>query len=285
MIYRQLIPALLLLLLIPALTEGQSGWTRNKGGWYAQAEAMSFSSNNYYSTEGMRNEGNTFFSYGLKTYAEYGWSDRLTSIFNWPLLKMQHFSGTGTAVGLGDVQLGVKYALSKKWPVAIGLAVDIPTDDGKLFAQAKEENDLGIRERVNLPTSDGEFNFRANLAVSQSFNGGHSYASLYGGVNLRTQGYSHQWQSGIELGQLLFDRLWVIGKLNQQGRFSDEVNRSVSFLYGEGTTYSAYNVSLLYKVTDHFLITAAYQDFTDFLIAKRNLYDGGTVSVGVAFEY
>lgn len=229
--------------------------------------------------------GNTFSSYALKTYAEYGWSDRLTTILNWPLLKMQRFTGTGTAVGPGDLQLGVKYALSKKLPIAVGVAVDIPTDDGKLFTQAKEENELGIRERINLPASDGEFNLRANLAVSQSFNKGQTYAGLYGAANFRTQGYSNQWQSGVELGHLLFDRLWVIGKLNQQGRFSDEVNRGVSFLYGEGTTYSAYNVSLLYKINAHWLITAAYQDFTGFLIPKRNLYDGATLSLGVALEY
>lgn len=278
-----LIMMLGMVVLLPA--KAQSGWTRNQGGWYAQTEAIYFSSNEYFSTEGTRNEGNTFSSYALKAYAEYGWTDRLTVTLNWPWLKMQRFSGTETVAGLGDLQLGVKYGLSKKIPIAVGLAVDIPTDDGRLFAEAKEENELGIRERINLPASDGEVNVRTYLAISQSFNRGRTYASAFGGFNYRTQGYSHQWQSGIELGQLLFERLWVIGKLNQQGRFSEEVNRGVSFLYGEGTTYSAYNLSLLYKINDHLLITAAYQDFTDFLIPKRNLYDGGTFSIGVALEY
>lgn len=263
----------------------QSGWTRSQGSWYAQMEAGYFSSNEYYSTEGVRNVGNTFYSYALKAYAEYGLTDHLTASLNWPLLKMQRFSGTESAIGMGDLQLGVKYALSKRLPIAIGLAVDIPTDDGRLFAEAKEENELGIRERINLPASDGEINVRSYLAVSQSFNGGKTYASAFGSFNYRTQGYSHQWQSGIELGQLLFQRLWVIGKLNQQGRFSEEVNRGVSFLYGEGTTYSAYNLSVLYKINDHWLITTSYQNFTDFLIPKRNLYDGGTFSIGMALEY
>lgn len=284
MMSRQILP-FLLIITIPVLLNGQSGWTRNSKSWYAQTEAMYFSSNKYYSTEGEQNTGNTFSSMAIKTYAEYGWTDRVTLLLNWPWLKAQRFSSTKTVVGLGDLQLGLKYALSKKIPVSIGVAVDIPTGDGQLFAQSKEENGLGFNERINLPTSDGEFNVRTTLAVSHSFNRGNTYASIYGGTNWRTKGYSHQWQTGLELGQLLFDKLWLIGKLNQQGRFSDTINQGVSFLYGEGTTYSAFNVSLIYKINKHWMITAGYQDFTGFLIPKRNLYDGGTFLIGAAVEY
>lgn len=265
--------------------QAQSGWTKEKGAWYAQTTIAHFSSNRYYSTEGVLNVGNTFRHYSFNTYAELGLSKRLTALANLPLLKLQSFVGTETVAGVGDLQLGVKYALSKKLPIALGVAVDIPTDDGRLFANAKEVNELGIRERVNLPASDGEWNVRANLAISQSFGGGKTYAGIFGAVNLRTEGFTHQWQSGAEAGQFLFDRLWLIGKLQLQGRLSEEVNSAVSFLYGEGTTYTAYQFNLLYQLTDHWRITAGYHSYSDLIVPKRNLYDGQTWSVGMALEY
>lgn len=263
----------------------QSGWTKNKGDWYLQTDASFFSSNRYYSADGELNTGNTFYSYSLKSYAEYGLNDRFTAVLNWPLLKLQHFSVTQTAAGLGDLQMGFKYALLKKLPVAIGISAEIPMDDGQLFAQAKEVNELGIRERINLPASDGEWNFRSYLAVSQSFAGGHTYGSLSGGINLRTRGYTHQWEAGAEVGQFLWQRLWLIGKLKWQNRFGDTINRSVSFLYGEGTTYTAYNFTLLYHLSEHWRLAANYQDYSDLLTPKRNIYDGSSFSLGLAWEY
>lgn len=268
-----------------AVVSAQSGWTKPQGRWYVQTDVSYFSSNRYYSTEGILNIGNTFQHYQLKTYAEYGVSDRLTAIGNIPWVKLQRFNVTETVAGIGDIQLGLKYALSKKLPIAFGVSVDIPTDDGRLIAQAKEVNELGIRENVNLPASDGEWNLRTNLAVSQSFAGGKTYASLYGAINFRTQGFTHQWQSGVEAGQLLFQRLWLIAKLQMQDRLSDEVNPGVSFLYGEGTTYTAYQLNVLYQFSERWRITATFQDYSDLLTARRNLYDGPSISLGVAWEY
>lgn len=263
----------------------QSGWTRAKGAWYAQTSVSFFASDRYYSTEGMLNKGNTFRNYTLNAYAELGLSDRLTAVANLPLLKLQNFNVTETVAGVGDLQFGLKYGLFQKLPIAVGLVVDIPTDDGSLFAYAKELNELGFRERVNLPASDGEWNMRANLAISQSFGGGNTYTSWYGSINFRTQGFNHQWQSGLEAGQFFFSRLWLIAKLQLQGRLSDEVNTGVSFLYGEGTTYTAYQLNLLYMLTENWRITAAFHAYGDLLVPKRNIYDGRTISLGLALEY
>lgn len=280
--------SLLFLFFFNALLPGvfsQSGWTKTEGGWYAQTTVSYFTSDRYYSTQGNLNIGNTFRNYTLNAYAEYGISNRLTAIANLPLLKFQHFDVTETVAGVGDLQFGLKYGISTKIPIAFGLTVEVPTDDGRLVAHAKEVNELGFRENVNLPASDGEWNVRANLAISQSFGGGNTYASLYGLINFRTQGYTHQWQSGVEVGQLLFSRLWLIGKLQLQDRLSDEVNTAVSFLYGEGTTYTAYQLNLLYKLTQNWRVTASFHKYSDLLVAKRNIYDGQTFSLGLAVEY
>jgi hypothetical protein len=109
---------------------------------------------------------------------------------------------------------------------------DIPTNDGVQLANDKEPDALGFVNQINIPTSDGEFNVWTTLAISQSFNQGKTFASLYGRVNFRTESFSNQWQSGAEIRHLFFDKLYLIGKLRIQEQLSDKDNSSASFLYG-----------------------------------------------------
>jgi len=275
----------LFLLLVQAL-QAQSGWTRTAGGFYLQTDVSVFSSDDYYTVDGMLFSSDTRFrSQALKIYSEYGWTERLTLLGSFPVLKSNSFNTTDRVTGVGDIRLGAKYGLLKQIPVSIAVEAEIPTGDGTSFAQANEPNALGIRERINLPTTDGEFNVWTTLAASQSTPSGKTYGSLFGSINFRTENFSNQLQAGLEAGQLLFDKLWIIGKLQLQERLSDEPQQGVSFLYGEGTTYTAYSFTAFLNLSDHWKLTATYFDYSDFLIDKRNIYDGATFSLGVAVEY
>lgn len=263
----------------------QSGWTKAKGQLYSQVTVSYFSSNRYFATNGnLFDSGNNFQSQSLLLYGEYGITDRLTGLANIPLVQFNSFSNTDIVAGVGDIQLGIKYALSKEFPLAISFEAAIPTSDGIQFAQAKEVNEIGIREEINLPTSDGEFNLWTTLAASKSMANGNTYGSLFASFNMRTQGFSHQVKVGAELGHLFFYQLWVIGKLNILESLSDSPNTSVPFIYGEGTTYTAASVNLLYQLNDHWSLTAIYSDYFDFLVSKKNIYDAPSISLGVAFE-
>lgn len=267
------------------LLQAQSGWVRAKGSGFAQATISYFAADQYFGLDGSKNSGaSTFQSYALQGYAEHGLTDQLTIIGQVPLVKFHQLSSTASVAGVGDIQLGVKWGLTKKWPLALSVVAEIPTDDGILFASAKQPNELGILERINLPTSDGEWNVRTTLALSKSSSSGKVYGSLYGSVNWRTEQFSHQWQSGLELGYAPSKRWWLIAKLQLQESLTDEP-RNVSFLYGEETTFTAFGFTTFYAVNDRWKITAAYFDYTDLIIKLNNIYNGPTFSLGVALEY
>jgi len=221
----------------------------------------------------------------LLVYGEYGLTDRLTAVLDLPLLVLNNFSTTNTVGGLGSARLGLKYGIAKKIPISFAVEVEVPTDDGINFSTAKEPNSLGTFDQINLPTSDGEFNVWTTLAVSHSFGNGKTFGSLFVSTNFRTQGFSHQFQSGLEIGHLFFDKLYLITKLRIQERLNDGNGQSASFLYGEGTTFTHYGVTGMYKLTDKLSLIGSATDISSFLVDRKNIYDGFTFSVGVAVSY
>lgn len=266
--------------------QAQSGWTREAKGLYVQASVMNFSSNDYYTTEGrLADQGSDFNTSGLLIYGEYGVTDRLTAVLDLPLVRLNSFSTTETVGGVGNIQLGAKYKLLKSFPLSLQVALDIPTNDGTNFAQSKEPNAFGEFDVINLPVSDGEFNVWTTLAASHGFKNGKTYASAFSSVNFRTEDFSNQFQAGVEVGHLFFDKLYLIGKLKIQERLSSENNvQSGSFLFGEGTTFTSFGFTSMYKLSDHFNLVAQYSDYAGFLVDRKNVYDGGTFSLGLAFE-
>lgn len=265
--------------------QAQNGWTRTKQGVYLQASAATFSSNEYYSTSGqLFDQGSTFRTHHLSLYGEYGISDRLTALLNLPFLQLNSFNTTETVVGIGSIRLGGKYQLMKAVPLAFQLELDVPTNDGINFASAKTPNEIGIIEQINLPTSDGEFNVWSTLVFSQSSNNGKTFGSIYATTNFRTQGYSHQWQAGLEIGHLFFDRLYLIGKIKVQDDFTDTPRSVGSFLYGEGTTFTDAGLTGMYKLNDVWRLVASYTSNSGLIVDQRNSYQGATFSVGVAYE-
>jgi hypothetical protein len=275
----------LILALSTLSANAQNGWVREAKGLYTQAVVSNFSSNKFYNTDGqLFDNGSTFNSRGLLLFGEYGLTDRLTAVADIPVLVFNNFSTTETIAGVGSIQLGLKYGLVKSIPISIQVDFDIPTNDGVQLANAKEPDELGFVNQINIPTSDGEFNIWTTLAISQSFHQGKTFASLYGRINFRTESFSNQWQSGAEIGHLFFEKLYLIGKLKMQGQVSDKDSPSASFLYGEGTTYTSLGVTTMYKLNEKWQLIASYADFSGTLIDRKNVYDGPTFSVGVSLE-
>jgi hypothetical protein len=265
--------------------QAQSGWTQTKHGFYLQASAATFHSNKYYSTSGqLFDQGSTFRTQHLLIYGAYGLNDRLTATINLPVLQLNSFNTTETIAGIGSIRLGGKYRILKNFPLAFQVELDIPTNDGISLANAKEPNDIGIIEQINLPTSDGEFNIWSTLAVSKSSSNGQIFGSVYSSTNFRTKGYSHQWQAGLEIGCLLFDQLYLIGKAKVQDDFTNTPKRVGSFLYGEGTSFTEASITGMYKLNNSWHLIASYTNNSGLLIKQRNSYQGTTFSLGLAIK-
>lgn len=276
----------IVLLFVGMGAAAQNGWTRTAKGFYTQLSATTFNAQDYYTLDGdLTISGNTFHSRGLLLYGEYGLSDRLTTLLDLPIVMLNNFSNTETVAGLGNVKLGLKYQLLPTFPLSLQIEAEIPTDDGLNFATTKAPNELGIFEQINLPASDGEFNFWTTLAASHSFPDGKTFGSLFASVNVRTEGFSPQLQSGFEIGHLFFDKLYLIGKFKIQERLSKDLSPIGSFLYGEGTTYASYGLTSMYQLDEHWKIVGSFSDFTDLIAKRRNIYDGSTFSLGIALEY
>ena len=279
--------ALLSLVCMINQLHAQNGWTRTKNGYYFQLSASHFATNNYYSTEGiLYGSGSKFISNGLIAYGEFGLTSRITGVLDLPVLMLNRFSTTGTVAGVGNIRIGAKYRLIDVIPLSVQVDLDIPTGNGINYATAKRPNALGIFEEINLPTTDGEFNVWTTLAASASTSDGKTYGNLFAAANFRTQSFTNQYQAGLEIGHLFFKRLYVIGKCRIQNKLvsSKETHANASFLYGEGTTYTAYNLSLLYKVNSRLRLVGALADFSGAIVSRRNIYDGVTYTLGVAIE-
>ena len=267
--------------------QAQSGWTRKAQSFYLQSSASYYSSKDYYTTEGdLSDTGSRFNSSALILYGEYGVTDRFTAILDLPVIMLNSFSSTETVAGVGSLKIGFKYRLFNNLPIAVQADFEIPTDDGSNYAKSKKPNSLGTFDEINLPTSDGEFNVWTNLIASHSFGAGKTYGSLYSGINFRTESFSNQFQAGAEVGHLLFDKLYLIGKLRILEKLSSgEGFQGGSFLYGEGTTFTSYGFNAIYKIGDNFSLVTSYSDYAGFLVERRNIYDGGTFSLGISLEY
>lgn len=193
-------------------------WPQPKGkGYFKLSEWWTVFSEHYTDT-GLKDPNLTTGVFNTAVYAEYGLTDRLTTVVNVPFLSRNYMNNlrsattneviiAGEAINtLGDIDLGLKFGLLKgKIPIALTLTVGIPTGEtggGSLNA---------------LQTGDGEFNQMLQLDAGGGFNLGNmsAYASAYVGINNRTNGYSEELRFGLEAGLGLFNqKLWFTGRLN-----------------------------------------------------------------------
>ncbi|MCB0589135.1 MAG: hypothetical protein KDD06_27850 [Phaeodactylibacter sp.] len=278
---------LLAILLMSTPLASQSGWAREKGSLYVQAAAYGFSSRDYYSVDGqLFDKGGKLTSTIYSIYGEYGLSSQLTIIGDLPVLGRNKFSNTNTVSGLGDFRLDLKYGVNQsKLPVSFSLGVELPTGQKDLFATAKEPNEFGIIERINLPTGDGEWNFLATVAVSRSFWEGKAYGSAFAAYNLRTQQYSGQVRLGAEVGGQPLPGLWLFGKLFTQLKGLEGSTDDVSFFRGEGTTFTRISFGGQYMLLEEWGVTASFfLPINDFITPFRNIYAAPAFQVGVVYQ-
>ncbi len=259
----------------------QSGWVKADGEGYALLSAGLLNTDNYYNLNGRQVTTSTYQSYSINAYVEYGLTDKVDLLFNGPLLRRQSFSTTEATYGVGDVRIGAKYGLaSGTWPVAISLEADLPLSPKQQFAENDVQLVPGIVDQINLPASDGEFNFRTTLAASRSISA-NAYATAFAAFNLRTDGLSHQASFGLEAGYKFFNRLYVIGRLNTQTSLG-EPTPGLSFVRGEGVTYTAAGLALAFAVNDNWSVNLSGTTFNDLIFSRRNIYSGTAISLGVS---
>ena len=100
----------ILTLILPSQLQAQSGWTKPKGEGFFQLSYLFFESDQYFNLSGDQITTNSFQQQSIILYSEYGLTDQLTLITNFPVHTFNRFETTETASGIGDLRLEIKYA-------------------------------------------------------------------------------------------------------------------------------------------------------------------------------
>ena len=185
-------------------------WLEKKGNGYFKLSAWALEADQHYTNSGKIDPNATRGVFNLNLYGKYGLSEnwnviayvpfyvksyqnhQVSSVTNETILEGEEYTS------FGDMNLGVEYRLFKKSKHAFSatLTLGIPSGDSKGGSDGSYQ------------TGDGEFNqeLRFNAGTSFSLIKHSFYAKIYLGFNNRTENFSNEIKTGIEVGTGLFGR-------------------------------------------------------------------------------
>lgn len=280
----RLLLALPLVLCGPSPAFAYSGFLQEELSAYVKVSFDSLMSSDLYSTSGERLDASGAFTQNnLSLYAELGLHENLTVGLAGAVLRMNSFDTSDVATGFGDLQLFAKLGAELAgFHGAFIAAVELPTGQSEYLVDTEFE---GIR--TNLPTGDGETNVWLRLALSRPIPlpaGWSAYASIHGGVNVRTA-YAEQLATGFELGVAPLPWLWIQGRM--EALFTptavEDLDPTGIFLFGEGTEYVAAGASVNLRIPSTPLWVTA--DYRNTFANLKNLYAGSTFGFGLAADF
>ena len=279
----------IIIIVFSTFTFAGGPWPQKKGKGYFKLSEWWIVFDQHYTDQGLIDPNVTTGIFNTSLYAEYGITNRFTTILNAPLLSRNYMNNlrsattediivAGEAINrFGDVDLGFKYGLTKpgaKTPIALSLILGLPTGT----PVAGELN--------NLQTGDGEFNQIIQIDAGRGFNIGKTpaYISAYTGFNNRTKDFSEEFRYGVEFGfALAKSKLWVTSKLNAVESFKNgataETVTSTS-IFANNSEFSSIAFEANYYVTKKVGISAGVAGaFRGEIIAAAPSY-----SVGVFYD-
>lgn len=210
---------IIILALVLSSQLGFSQWTKGKGNGYYKLAGWSLQYDQHYSDTGRIDDNATRTLFNSSLYAEYGIGHKFDAIAYIPFFastsQNNQVSGTTGEIitpgetfnSFGDIEIGARYGLYKKgkWAADVKLLLGLPTGADRGGSDGSFQN------------GDGEFNqlLTSSLGYSTSFNDVNLYLKSYLGFNNRTNGFSDEFRTGLEVGvNLLNNKLWLVSRLN-----------------------------------------------------------------------
>ena len=272
----------------------QSGWTRNKGGFFGKAGYYIVSGDKYINVDGQALKTNTFTQQAFTLYGEYGVTKNVTAILNYPILKFNRYNITETVGGIGDPQLELRFALLKKIPVvSAGIGIELPLAKKQNFAYHKVVNPiLGVKEYINLPTGEGDFKYWGSLSVSSGFGSVPAWVTVYTQYQIRgkdpisNSDFHNRAKLGFELGYKWTSKFWT--NVRMVALYDAQKNKkgsTASITNGQGTQYTVLGLGASYEFIKHWSATFDYQNYNDFLVKRTNIYATPFFQLGVSAEF
>jgi hypothetical protein len=265
---------------------GQSGWTRNKGGIYAKTGFYTSSGSNFYNTEGGKIASRDFHQQAFTFYGEYGITKNITTILNFPYLKSQGYADDKRAVGVGNPQVELKFAVFRKVPVvAFSIGVELPIAKQMNYSVARKPDDFGVINRINLPTGYVDLNYWGTLAASSGFWQGMGWASVYSQYIVRGKDFNNQAKLGFELGYKWSPKFWTNARLVGWYQVQSKNQTNASIVNGQGTQYTSLGIGAAYQLVKHWSLTLDYQSVNNLLVRPKNIQGAPLFQVGMSAEF
>ena len=250
------------------------GWPQPKGHGFFKLSQSMISANQFFNPSGDIIDITTISVYSTTLYGEYGFSDRVTGVFNVPFFvrstlnaverrQSGNFEPGDEVNAFGDPQLGLKYALIKdKW-LALSATVSIGIPLG--------ENAGG--ETQILQTGDGEFNQMIMIDASHSFYPKAFYSTVSVGFNNRTNNFSDEFRYGFELGYtglknfILALKIAGVESLNNGGEVT-----AGNGIFANNTEYLSVTPEINYNLNDKWGISgsAGFAPYAKRILAAPN---------------
>ncbi len=239
------------------------GWPQPKGKGYFKLTQFWILTNQYFNSlgniESSRDQGLFFTS----VYGEYGLSDKLTAVVNWPFYARsvayeQVSTSPGQPItvpqeavnGIGDMDLSIKYGLTpnKRIAVSASLLLGVPLGESR----------GGIDGTIQ--TGDGEFNQMIQIDAGRSFKIGnvHPYTSVFVGFNNRTNGFSDEFRYGVEVG-VEYKFIFAVLRVNGVRSFmnGDRIpTADGASLFANNVEYLAITPEIAIKLSDRWGVSA-----------------------------
>ena len=265
------------------------GWPQPKGHGFFKIGQWWVLADRHFTDTGLIDPNTTNGIFTTSLYAEYGFTDRITGVLYFPFFTRSLFyntvSGTtgeivdpGEALNsVGDTDLGIQYGIIKEGPVVLSTSLILGLPLG---------NPAGGRDG-RLQTGDGEFNQLLKVDASTSFKIGNninSYATLYAGVNNRSNGFSDEFRYGAEVGAgFMKDKIYTIFRLYgiesfQNGSPTTPVNSTS--LFANNTEFLTFSPEIAYNINDKWGVSATYAT----ALTGRIIFANPSYSFGVYFK-
>lgn len=265
-----------------------SQWTKEKGKGYYKLSAWYLESDQHYTDTGDTDPNITRGQFNINFYGEYGLTKKLDIVAYVPFFSRVYqndvISGTsGATIGvgedlnsIGDIDLGLTYGFidTGKFALSGTLKFGLPTG-----------NDSGGSDG-SYQTGDGEFNQMVLINAGAPFKLGETalYSKAYIGYNNRTQNFSDEFRSGLEIGaNFLNKKLWFIGRLDivkSLNNGSLNAQNSQGSIFANNVEYISLGGEIAYYFTKKWGASFNYTGAID----GRIIYAAPSISFGVFLD-
>ncbi len=273
-----IIKILFILFVFPLVIKA-GGWTQEKGKVFFILEYRFLKSSKYLDNSGAHVKIPELTDASFNLYGEYGFTDKLTVLLNFPFFKMLNkdisylpevYGTLEKRNGIGDVDFGLRYNFytSGQTVLSTALIFGIPL--------SKDNEEV-------LPLSDGEFNQIFGFEIGHSFYPIRAYLTADLKFNNRTKGYSDQIYYAIEGGYNLFENLLVNIRVHaiQSLHNGSKQNKDFTLLFANDQQFIAYKFGAFYTLNENFGFTASVESG----IVAYNIQSAPVFTIGMFLKY